>query len=658
MPATFAEFIQAPTREVAILVEMTPGVILANWTAVGGATPNVYSIAMPAFVQEHLFPGGVYRPVTGVVENDVTLAQAASLSACNDTERSWFWDAPTGILYVHATGAANPDTFDAYQAVVRFHCANRGLVLNQVDGDPDTGVYYQPWLTGDLPRLASQVEDLLFGVKSDESGAIAFTNGHQFWHTIVAPDGGYVWKNTRVRVFLGGSYNGMDLTRSEFIAHATMTVEDVAANEQACQFQLKPQTKSLQILIPETPFFESEYPALGDGVRGRKKPIGYGRAIVLPALTDTTAHGTYTIADAAYQTLFAVHDVWAVEKTTGARQLLTLTTHYTVDLTACTVNIVDATYTHANYGIEVDVTGKPDGAGSYIKTFAGIVRDLLVTFAGVQTVDIDTAAFDDADLDAPEELSVWLTQPRSLRAILSSAEPEYPSLEGSSLGTVQQTRAGLWTCWIWTPDYDADEVVSLRKEDFKRFEPQPKLESIFALTRVYYAYNPARSEWSNKDAADPRTQYLHRITTAPIERYTFLRNASDAQILAERIQLISGSPSLEIEFEERGALLALELAGNKVLVSYDPAPSASGSFISRPFELLRLERGVAPTVSIVGRFGDLRGIGDRIGVYADDTEPDWASASPEQRSRLCFYADDTGRIDPLDPSTKDRKIYW
>jgi hypothetical protein len=655
--ASFAEFVAWPDRDVVVLVEVTPSVTLSNFTAVGGATPNTYKVALPRFIQEAGFAGGIYRKAVGVRENATNLTERADLASVDANPGSWWWDAANGWLYVRSTTGSDPDLFTAYQAFVTFYFATRGLVLNQSDAVASTGVYYHPWVTGDLPRLSMHMEDMLFGAKITETGNVTFTNGHGFWNTLVATNGVYNWKNKRMRFFLGGSYQGRVLPRSQYAAMITMLVEDVAADEQHCTFTLKPLAKQLDLDLPPTPYFESSYPNLGDGVRGTRKWIGYGRTTMRPDLTDTTSHGIWTIADAAFQTLYAVHQVQAIAKTTGVRSTLSLGTHYSVDLTACTLTIVSATYRWQDYDLEVDVTGKPvAGGGDYMKTFGAIVKDLLTTHVGVAAADLDTAAFNQADVDAPEELSFWIKSPRSLASLMSSAEAGFPSLERSVMGTLIQTLAGLWTCWIWDPGYDVDSVVKLRKEDFKSFRPQPKLETVFSTTRVHFNYNHARGEWPIERASSAKVEYLSE-TKEPLDVYTFLRGAVDAQTLAQRYQFISGSVSLEVEFEERGSKLAQELAGNKVLVTYDPAPDAEGSFTNKPFELLRIDRGMAPTLFVAGRFGDLRGVKD-VGRWTADDAPTWAASDFSQREAQGYWTDDDGFADPADASSKNASIWW
>lgn len=650
--ASFAAWAAWPDREVVILAEVTPAKELTAWSST--ADPAVFQTSLPLFVYADVIGApGIAQRCVGVRQDATDLASVPSFADVQGSAGSWYWDSAAGVLYVHTTTGASPATFTVLQAFVTFRFASTGIVLNLSANDPSTGVFYHPWLTGELPRTAQEVEDLFFGVKLTETGSLSFTNGHGFWHRAFAE---YWWKNRRVQLLVGGAYNGLVLSRAQYAIAATMLIEDLTPTETTCTLVLKPLQRSLEREIPVTPYFESEYPHLGDGVRGTKKWIGYGRASIVPDLTDTSGLGAYTVADAAFQTLFAVHSVTAVARSNGARTLLAAG-DYGVDLTACTVTMLNAAYPHTDYTLEVDVTGKPDGAGGYLKAFAPIVRDILTTFGDVEVSDIDEDAFNRAALDAPEELSLWLKSPRQITSLLSTNQAGLPCLERSVMGTVQQTVGGLWTCWIWDPSYDAATITRLRKEDFRVFTPQPRLEAVYAWTRVFYGYHPARDEWSVVETSDPRIRHLAESTEV-LEIPTFLRFASDADTIAQRYEIIAAAVAIEVDFEENLTKLALANVGDKILVTFSPAPDKSGAWTEKPFEILRLEKTYAPTLGISGRLGDLHGIANAVGRWMEDTAPDYDVADASAKEQGGYWCDDAGFADPADAASLGASVWW
>lgn len=655
-PASFADWLSATVRTEFVLCEVEPSKTVMGFTAVGGGYPNTYQLAFARRHQTDVIEGGIYAKVIGVQQNDVALDEESSIAAVDANAGSFWWDEVNELLYVHTTTGSDPDSFTLIQANLRLYFSNGPIVLRQDDSDPASAVYYLPWLTNDLPRIVRTREDLLFGTMAVPQGNVSFINAHGAWWTLVAPEGVWNWKYKPMRFFIGGSYNGMALTRAQFAAMAVMQVEDQAPNEELCQFKLIPLVSKAEKKLPVTPFFASDYPNLGDGVEGTKKWIGYGRTTMKPDLTDASGLGVYTVADAAYQTLYAVHDVWAIEKQTGVWTLLTLTSDYTVNLTACTVTIVDPTFTHTDYEIAIDVTGKPDGAGSYYKTFGAIVRNILETFVGASSADIDTAAFDTAAADATNELSFWVKSPRALTSLLATREEGFPSLGRSSMGTVQETVDGKWTGSIWNPDVDG-VTTRLRRSDFAEFLPKPKLQSVFPTVRVFYNYDHARESWSVVEKYDARTYYR----TKSVDRadlYTFLRDGTDALRLAERYQLIAGGVTIEAAFQERSALLATTEAGGKALVTYTPYPSPAGAIEDQAMELLQAEIVMSPKLTVGGVLGNLRGLGGRVGKIMPNTAPDWATASAAERQSSGFITNNSGLADPGDPASANQSIIF
>lgn len=655
MAGSFAGLLAASAREEIVLCELEPMYELLGFAAAGGGFVNTYSIVLSRFVQTVEFKGGMYAKCIRVTQNGVALTARASIALVDANAGSWYWDEAAGVLYVRPT-AGTPSAYTML-AARRMYFASSPIVLEETAGNADTGIYYLPWITGEVPQTRRQVEDILSGITTFPSGNIAFLNGHSAWFTLVAGDGQWNWKYIYAKFYLGGRYAGLTLNRSDYQPIATMLVEDVAPTEESCTFFLLPLRRLTELELPITPIFEGTYPNLGNGVRGTKKWIGYGRAILNPDLTDTlTNQGVYTIADAAYQTLFAINSVWAIEKTTGVWTLLTPIVHYTQDLVACTVTITSALYPNDDYDIAVDVSGKPDEAGSYLKKYGEILQDILTSILGVAAADIDAAAFAQLALEADAEIAVWTKDTRSLASILSSSEPELPSMGRSVMATIQQTSAGQWTAKVWDPSVDMISTT-LRKEDLARFEAKPKLKTIYAAVRVYYGFDHARQQWSFVEASDPTITYKTGSRDR-LELFTYLTTESNARTIAQRYMLLAASVTIEAEFEERGALLAQMNAGDKVYVTYSPAPTASRAYVSQPFEILDLVVRYAPKVTVTGVLGDLRGLGGRIGKWMGSTAPDWATATAAERLQSGFWSDSNGFVDPLDNGSLNRSIWW
>lgn len=647
VPAPYVqpEFPELATNRT-VIFEVTPSVTLSAWTLHGSLGDRVYKTPLSAWYNSEL-----YRRVVAVRENFNNLTERADVSALIAAGSGYFWDETNAYLYVKASSGV-PSSFTIH-AFVTYYFSTEGIAINQIADDPGSAIYYNPWLTGNLPQLTKQISDILFGVTIIASGDVTLINkGYAF--STLSPS--HNWKNKQAKLLLAEHGPSLPPERDDFNEIMTMLVEDLAPNEETATFKLIDSNRLLDKEIPPTVYSLNNYPFLGEGVEGQRKWLGYGRATLLPDLTDTSGLGVYTVADSLYQDLFAVHSVTAISKSDGAKTGLA-GADYSVDLIACTIEIVNALYTHTDYYIECDVTGKSDGAGSYIKTFAQITKDILSTHLRIPTSSLDASSFIQTDIEAPEELTVWLKEPRSVASIFSSSEEGAPSLERSVLGTIRQTASGLWNVHVIFGAVPSYTVIPLAKKDFVSFLPDAKIESIASIANVFHSYNHADQSWSVQVAEDLVIQYLSE-TFDTVKLYTFLRSETDAISLVQRALLLASARSVEVEFELRGSALARSMAGDYVSVSYTPAPTLTGSFDNQSLEISRLDLSLSPTLKITGRLGDMRSIADRIGHVTDESAPDWAGSSETERAFNGFVSDENGFIDPLDSITLNKSLVW
>jgi len=658
--ASLAEFLAAMTRQEAIVAWLTLRAQQTTWTAVGGGAPNAYQATLSPMIGAASVTGGVYAKVTSVIENATVLTARTSLAQVNSNAGSWYHDEAAGLLYIRTTGGGDPDTYTLIAVERELTLSTTGVVLDDTDGSPTTGRYYFPWLVSDLSSILIEAEDVLHGRKLFPEGDLTIASVNGFLHALVAVDSGYTWENTRIRFAVGGSYAGGALLQSQYGAIGTITIYRVEATDDAAvTFKVRPLSAGpLAVQAQPTPIFASAYPNLGDGVSGTRKPIGYGRGIIRPPLVDTSGYGTYLLADAAFQTLTAVHRVEAVPKSGGARAGLIEGVHWVVNLTTCTLTLLSPDATAATHDLDVELTGKPGGVRGYLSTFGEIALDLLQSIAGVPASDIDTASFDAATDAHPAELSVWLLGGRSLSSVLATSEPGRPSLERSVHGTVSVSRAGLWTATVWTPPKDVSTVAVLRKEQCAGVTFHHRDERlVVGRTLVYFGQSVAQNTWQIADHADAAKQYLAQTDDA-LEVYTFLRNVANAEALAQRYQLLFGTALMEADVAEMGASQLLSELHDPVLVTYSPAPAAGAAYTNRVFQFVRLERLYAPMLGVRAGLMDVEatGLAKNGGVWTATGYPTWGAATAAEREASGFWTDANG--DPGSGGTYVGRSRW
>jgi len=658
--ASLSEFLAAMTRQETIVAWLMLRAQQTTWTAVGGGAPNAYQASVSPMLGAAHVTGGVYAKVTSVIENGTVLTARTSLAQVNSNAGSWYHDEAAGLLYLRTTGGGDPDTYTMIAVERELTLSTTGVVLEDTDGSPTTGRYYFPWIVSDLSSILQEAEDVLHGRKLFPEGDLTVASPNGFFHALVAADSGYTWENTRVRFAVGGSYAGGSLLKSQYGAIGTLAIYRIEATDDvSVTFKVRPLSAGpLAVAAQPTPIFASAYPSLGDGVSGTRKPIGYGRGIIRPPLVDTSGFGTYLLADAAFQTLTAVHRVEAVPKAGGARFGLIEGVHWTANLTTCTLTLLSADATATTHDLDVELTGKPGGVRGYLSTFGEIALDLLQSIAGVATADIDTASFTAATSAHPAELSVWLVGGRSLASVLATSEPGLPSLERSVHGTVTVSRAGLWTAKLWVPPKDVSTVAVLRKEQCAGVTFHHRDERlVVGRTRVYFGEAVATSTWQITESVDAAKEYLSQTDDA-LEVYTFLRSIANAEALAQRYQRLFGTAVMEADIAEMGASQFLAELHDPVLLTYSPAPAAGAAYTNRAFQFVRLERIYAPMLGVRAGLLDVEatGLARNGGVWTATGYPDWATSSAAQREASGYWTDANG--DPGSGGTYVGRSRW
>jgi len=166
--------------------------------------------------------------------------------------------------------------------------------------------------------------------------------------------------------------------------------------------------------------------------------------------------------------------------------------------------------------------------------------------------------------------------------------------------------------------------------------PSPRVERFTTGTRVWYGLDGRFGTWSVSDRPSESLEALTGVGEHA-EVWTYLRGAGDADVLARRHQRAALLSTVDIDFAESGSLLAVADIGSLVVVTYDPAPSASGAYARRVCALTRLERGYAPVLTVRGQLRDVDLLLNRVGRWSGPAEPNYASASAAQRAVAGYW---------------------
>jgi hypothetical protein len=630
-----------------ILCELQPAEALSGWTVVGGGSPQTYRIAWSSLIAFGSDAAPVYRRIDGVKQDDADLVSRASIAQVQANLGSWFFDETTSLLYISTSSGVHPDTFAAVAAYFTLFVATE-------PADFVGGQLYEPRLTGELPTITAGAEDPFTPIKPVIQGLIDVINAHAFFD---APADAYVWRNKTARLFLGGG----DLPRASYQLIAVCQIDFMAVSDTVARFGVRSSASVLEKNLPVSTLTAAEYPRLGDGLEGTYKPILVGQKRNIPGIcVDSYVKGTpsfpagvagyqdiYLVADAAVQSLFAVTDVRAVNRSSGVVNGLSVGTHYTVNLGACTVTVVTDAYRSDQWDIRIDAIGQPDGSGGYLRTFGQIAKRTLLLL-GESSANIDAASFAEADVKAPYDLGLWLRDPQQGAAVLAL-------LQQSVIGNVFMGTDGRWRAYVLDAADDPDPIAELEDADIVTWQPVERIDPIYPIVRCYFDEDPASGEFRLTTAQQDRARFLYQ-TDDGLTVNTLILDASAAQLIAQRYRLLSVSPDHQFDVDLRGLELMTANPYNRVLVTRDRAPG--GSYVQKRMEILAYTKPLSPPAVRV-RLGDISGISDLIGHvrnWAPSGGADtYALSTPTEQEELMYWGDDN---DEVAPGVENQSIWW
>lgn len=641
MTTAYDTLIASSTPYFAVLVEPQPMERLSVWTAAGGGLTNTWYTSFSLVTATDIVAGGIYRRLDEVRQNATALTIRASAALVDANLGSYFHDTTTDRLYVSIAGGLHPDTAALVGAWFTVFFSTTSVTFSDQP-------LYLPIVSGELPTLVSEMPDPLFGASVSDAGAVSLSNGDALFDRLSRR---WVWRNKKVTIRLGG----VSLAFSDFTTVAVLLINQIAVNDEVAVMQLESMGSILNRSIPTRTFGDFiDDPLIPESSTSLSQPLLFGamgdcRLTLSRQNLVGTYYDAYAYVDALAQLAGATTTAaYAVNRVTGVRTLLVEATEY-VTTSLGLLMVAPATYPSADYEIHADLTDLYFNAGVYgTNTFGRFARQLLVR-AGEDASRINVAAFDAADIAAPQVLGLYLTEPEILADVLRR-------LEQSVGGQVYVGSDGLWTARVL--DVDAPADYALTDADFVVWEPTDDLAAVLNEVRIQAVFTHATGGALEATSSDDTVRYSSE-TTDTHRIPTYLRSLDDATALAQRLRFLSSAPAAAIQFEERGLTLMGAQVGDTVSVTRARAPNArAGRYDGQVLRLTQIEKSLSGP-SVRGILSDIGGRADRIfRVIEDGTDLSWSAATDAQRAVYGFLADADGYIDSTDAQTKDLKVVW
>ena len=388
----------------------------------------------------------------------------SSLATLRSTNKSFYYDAATTIIYVHFDAFDPPDVFTNKKIGVTTGFSTRAIYLDDN--------YYEERLKS-APRISFSKDPLFWGILRFSENTIDLLNGDGYFDDFVQLD--IYGQPARVK------FGSPDLDYADFRTLFTGYVEKFSVDAERFSVSVADDRKKLSRKLPVNYWDDTTYSDIKPSNVGKPIPLAWGDIRNAPVVctnedeAGTPASYSFKICDTTNHAIDAITTVYVngVEVTPDSTTLAT-----------ATFVLLTADYDPGDK-VTVDFTGYEDGGGDPIENALDVIVDILDDYAGV-TYSADT--FDTTEWAAAQALvydvGLFVSKQKS---IVNLIEDICTSVAGSFL--VQND--GKYTFKI-TDDDAAAVMTILQDEQFG--DPSVDFKTDEFLTSAIIEYNEDQEE--------------------------------------------------------------------------------------------------------------------------------------------------------------------
>lgn len=279
-------------------------------------------------------------------------------------------------------------------AVAPQYFSSHGFISGPADTPADT--YYDERVDQPLYFGRSIVGDRIGGLAT-ETGEMRLANG----------DGGldawvdrFAFDARRAVVRIGDD----DFALDEYGTIFDGAMHDVEADEQGVVIRVRTKRAALASAIAATFYTGAGGAEGGDDIKGRMKPLCWGKVFNVPAIPVDIPNLLYQVHNGLINDVPAVYDRGiALTKVGGTPS----PGQYSVDAAAGTFTLGG---TPAGL-VTADVAGRVNGSSVYLTQLADIVQDILLTYGPLSSGDLDADSFTALNAAQPATMGLWLQEP-------------------------------------------------------------------------------------------------------------------------------------------------------------------------------------------------------------------------------------------------------
>jgi hypothetical protein len=299
--------------------------------------------------------------------------------------------------------------------------------------------------------------------------------------------------------------------------------------------------------------------------------------------------------------------------------------------TSFTPDLVNGEFTFDTYfdteqdEMRVAAQGKVIGGGvGYSTKGASIAKDILQSYLGFLTIELDTASFTATDAVRTHAICIYLDTEESSREVLQtigrsiiaffsptedgklSFEAYEPTVEA---GTLELFDADYWSDWKVTKD---DKFVKNKVE-------------------VKYNQNPQSQEFKTVVRNNYDVLYKYGIRET-LSLKTYIRYKADAETVAEGVRDMCSKPITVVEtsFGVKGFML---FPTRKVKITRERAADSSGEFAEKVFRIRTVSKDTSSEKTHIVAMDDLQTLGESFCYVCFSCQ---VCVSAESSCSLCY----------------------
>jgi len=588
----------------------------------------------------------VRKELEKIKENGTTIIQKTSLALVKANTPSFFHNVTQSTLYLHTSNGSTPNQFtEVGYFTLRFGTEPKVLYSGG-------SKYYEPYITENgIPRLSANLPSIYWGITNISAGNLQLDNSTGFFDQISKK---YLWIKKRCKLLVGGE----DLPYSEYKTMFTGEIYDKTYTRLTLDLAIRSTSFDLLRSIPINHFWTSNFPNMDPAAEGKSIPVYYGIYDINQAPLVTCINTSMTTAN---NRRFKIcdHPVSAItgvylnfSDVTGWIEYPVDTGYGSVDLTNATFIVTAASYVTGQTKCKVAFHGAYSTASGTTSGAPEIVEDILLRLCGKIGDDLNTVSFTTSKTDSDVALNVPIENEVSALSVIDK-------ICKSDLAFFDEDADGKYRYRTWSPLVTSPGALPSIQTD-RDFTDMPRMiddtVSLFYKIRVRYSYSANTKESLQTETSDVTSRYKYEKSEV-LDHDTYIRGKSDADTLAQRLNLVLKDPSPILTGKTKLQLVD-KVLGDKIKITMARSPfEVAGGYVGRVFEIFSISKQFSPA-EVEIRARDLKELGGQVGFWTASTAPTWANANSDDKAISGFWTDADGYIDTANEDTLNGSTWW